>query len=270
MKQDLEKLFKELNLINENLSYEVKLCTEEKTLKFKQLSTEQFNNILSTIVETPTSSESSFNQCMYKILQDNILSEKESITNLNYIDYIKTVLETRRQCISDKLNVILSENEIEERDLNTSYATISLLKHLECEFSNLEGNVTIQNNGVQINVKTPTVDKINKIEKTVNITESDESAQLIKKLFIKELAKYIDSISVGDSHISFNEVSVTEFLTLINNVPASVINEAFKPIEQIKQILNKLINVQVTCTTNNGENVSFIKELSLDGNLFNF
>lgn len=270
MKQDFEKLFQELNLINESLSYEVKLCTQEKTLKFKQLSTEQFNNILSTIVETQANSENSFNLCMYKILQDNILSEKEDITNLNYIDYVKIVLETRRQCISDKLNILLTESEIETYNLNASYATISLLKHLNCEINILEDISPIQSNGVQILVKTPNIDKINKIEKAVNITANEEPTELIKKLFLKELAKYIDSISVGDTHISFKDVNVTEFLSLINNVPASAINEAFKPIEQIKQLLNKLINVQVSCVTNNDDSVEFVKEISLDGNLFNF
>jgi len=271
MKQELTAILQELSTLNNSLEYEVKLSFKEVPLKFKQLTTKQFNDILGTlIVESNNTDTYEFNKCMCSILTENYIQGDQSIEQLNFFDYVKLVLETRKQCISDNLNIIFSSDDIEKYDLSTSYSSISLTEHLAKVITEQISPVDVTKNNITVTVGVPTIKKIVKLDKDLKPPLNETASVVIKKYFIKEIIKYIDSIVVGNNRLDFENTDVKDFIEVANNLPASLVNEIISHIEKIKQNLNNITYVAVNCKQNSGETVSFNKELIIDGNLFNF
>jgi hypothetical protein len=270
MKQEVLMVLEELNTLNDKLNYDVNLCTIDAKLKFKQLNTRQFNRILSTLVDNSTLENDIFDSCMCDILSENILDANQSIKDLNLLDYFKAVLETRRQCVSDTLNVIFNSEEIEENNLEEGYCSVSLSEHLNKELPELQLSQTVSEKGIQVILKIPTINKIIKLEKALKSATTGSSTDFIKKLFIKELVKYIDIIIVNDKQVNFETTEVNDFIEFINNIPAFVINETIKKIEQMKLPITNLSTVIVSGRDSSGNIITFSKELLFNGNLFNF
>lgn len=270
MKQEVLMVLEELNTLNDKLNYDVNLCTVDSKLKFKQLNTRQFNRILSTLVDNSALENDMFDSCMCDVLSENLLDTNLSIKDLNLLDYFKTVLETRRQCVSDTLNVIFSSEEIEENNLEEGYCSVSLSEHLNKELPELQLTQSVSEKGIQVVLKIPTINKIIKLEKALKSITTGSPTDFIKKLFIKELVKYIDIIIVNDKQINFETTEVSDFIEFVNSIPAFVINETIKKIEQMKLPITSLSTVVVSGKDSSGNNITFSKELLFNGNLFNF
>lgn len=271
MKQELTTIFQELSALNTSLEYEVKLVSVDNTLKFKQLTTKQFNEILGTLIlDSNNTDTGDFNTCMCKILAENLSQGVDSIEQLSFIDYVKVVLETRKQCISDNLNVIFSNEDIEKYNLEESYNSVSLQEHLNKIVEIQIPSIDVNKNGITITVGVPSIKKIIKLDRNVKYNATTSTAETIKNYFIKELGKYIDNIIINGVSVNFENTDIKDYLEVINNVPALLINETIAHIEKIKQSVNTVTNVMITCKQSNGEVISFNKELTMDGNLFNF
>lgn len=270
MNQEVSAIFEELNMLSNVLTYDVSLKTKDTSLKFKQLSTKQFNRILSTLVDTSSTEANDFNSCMCEILADNIVDKNFNIKDLCFLDYLKIVFETRRQCVSNNLNIVFNSDDIETYNLKDGYTTISLDKHLAKQIQEIQLSQVVNEKNVQVVLNVPTISKIIKIEKALKSKTTELATDLVKKLFVKELAKFIDVVIVNDKQITFDKMDVNSFLDLINNIPAFVINEVIKKMESMKAVITELSTIEITCEDNNGEVVTFLKEIPVNGNLFNF
>jgi hypothetical protein len=269
MKLEYTTFLTELSALNESLSYDVFLDTRNESVKIKQLNTEQFNDILSTLVND-SFSENGFIPTIANILNSNILDKNVDIYNLSYLDFVKIILETRKNCITDSINLIFSDDEKETYNLQTDYFEYSLKEHLRETASTDLKFEPITYNNITVTLTIPSVKTVITLDSTIKIQNTEITSDIVKKFFIKEITKYISSVSINENNILFSDLLPLEQINIVNNLPAHLINEIIKSIEVAKNSISSLILAKIPYLDVEGKEASFFKEISIDGTLFNY
>ena len=270
MKQELTVFLQKLNAINEALTYNVNLPSSNTEISFKFLNTEQFNRILGTVSVSDKTGES-FNEIMVSVLEENLIDKTISVKDLSILDYTKIVLETRKTCLTDIFNLLFTESEIEEQQLSKAYASVSLSEHLQKHEDVVAvADINVVSGELKATVSMPSISVHTEFDSVVKSNKNESTSVTIKNFFIKEVAKYVTELHLDGIAVSLLDVPARERIEVINNLPATLVNEIVKNIELIKQPLTRLLSVTVISKNINNENVSFMKELPLNSVLFNF
>ena len=211
--KEIQSLNKELKIKNEKLN---SLDGDKKTLENQKIKLEENIKIISKSI-----SENS------NLVFDSQMKNEElnSTNNLkNWIDSIEKLVNTKKQNLSEQLNLVNKNIEAEETNVN-------IFKKLEEEFPKIE-------------------EKLNEISSFIKENESEQVAIKTRlNLLNKDLAEMNDSLS-----LEFKDETVS--LTKINELKNNILKTENK-INSEKEILN---NLQIKLASLEGE----ISNLKLD------
>ena len=107
----------------------------------------------------------------------------------------------------------------------------------------------VTHDGIDVNLKVPTLtvdtDISSKLAKEFSKIESQEEKikQSLDIVIGFESAKYVDSISIGDNSITFEDISVHERTSIINNLPLALSAKIIDYIGSIKDVTDKAMTV---------------------------
>lgn len=262
--QNVLQILKELDKTN---SFEVYLPSLQKTAPFKQLNTEQLKQILKASIDSPIY-KTQFTLTINNIIKENILDETININDLNIFDKLFFLLKTRIESISPTYTFYFTEDEISENSLPQQSFTINLSEI----YNNFVASKPIyakncyKNNNYEVVAALPNILTEDRLEKELHenvklqVTSTDELRNTIGETFINEITKYISELKINEQTIDLNKFSFKDRIKIVEQLPATSINQILKYIEDYKALTSPLLYH----TEHNIE-----KEILLNSTLFN-
>jgi len=272
MNSDFSKMLSQLQTItNNSFSKEFYIKSLQKKINLRELNVEQQKNILNFTLNSAQENEekgrdNNFIELNYNIIKDNIvggLSEAE-LSKLTVWDRLFLSLAIR-SLSNPKLVISYSEESKKERS-SIEFQLQDIIDTYNESFSSIIPNPTLYSKSetgttFTINLKLPTIVEEIEIEKA---TSSLNANDRVGDLFVYELAKYIECISVNDLIVKFDSLNLDQKITLIKNLPTHVANPAINEINDIKANLFKPLSL--VWKDSNNQDVYF--EISINSEWF--
>jgi transcriptional regulatory protein LevR len=209
MSQISSELLKKLKKVENNL----KLKITSGDVILKTLTLKQQKDLLSTAV---TGIKGAIE---FKKILNNIILENADTTEISTLDRSKIVLNLRRQSLGSNVSI--------DGDVCSIDKYIDKIDSVKKTFD-MKGNA--KEGKIELKFKIPTLKEENSIiskclaelNKGKDELEPDKAFGLI---YIYELIKYIDSVSVSDETALFDDLKITERVDIIENLPLTVYNQ---------------------------------------------
>lgn len=233
-----------LNSIAEEQTFTFELASTEEpsAVTCKQLTTLQLKNLVKSAVDSPLT-QSVFNSTVTRIFQDSLIDKLE--LKLNIVDRLLFVLETRIQSFSQTKEV---EHEGKTIVVDFSKVATKLREEIKTnkdKFATIsikEGDLTIQIGVPLIQTDLQLNEELYKgVEADVQTTE--QLRKIIGEAFINEIAKSIYSLASKDKAINLANCSFKQRLSLVESLPASLIQKVITYVEQYKKIVETSLTV---------------------------
>ena len=107
-----------------------------------------------------------------------------------------------------------------------------------------EHSVTLKS--LKVGLKVPTLEEENSIlakgEQDV-VVEEDSTKEGVGMLYMLEIIKYIDSLTIDEEVIEFSKITINDRIKLIEQLPLSMYTEISSFIEDINKYLNDILTV---------------------------
>lgn len=258
MSADNKEFYDLLNSIANEQTFSLELSPRESeeitTVSCKQLSTAQLKKLIETVVDSPLT-QASFNSTATRVFKESLVAKPSY--PLNTIDRLLFILETRIQSLSptmvtreDGEEVVINFKEVSEKLKQQLRENQTLLR----SSSATEGKLTVNFGVALLDADTQLNEEIYK-NINPNVEDADELRQILGDAFINEIAKSIQSITIGEKTLDLSTVTFKSRLKAIESLPASLIQQVIKHIEQYKKILDD-------CSVVEGHTIT------IDGSLF--
>jgi len=254
-----KEFFDLLNTFASELTFSLELCPREESVDLpvvtcKQLNTSQLKKLIETVVDSPLT-QSSFNSTSTAVFKESVVAPSEE--SLNIIDRLLFILETRAQSLSP---IMTTKQEGKIVTVDIKKISENLKQELKSNYKLLlpvtvtEGKLTIKFGVALLSADTQLNEEIYK-NLNPNVENADELRDLLGSSFINEIAKSIQSISIGESILDLSTVNFKSRLQAIGQLPASLIQKVIEYIENYKKIID-------SCLTVNNYSIT------IDGSLF--
>lgn len=242
--------------IDKTTAFKVFVPSLNREVKFKQLNTQQFKQIIKTVVDSPlynTQFIITFNALIKQNCLENIEIDKLTILDKLFIFYV-----TRIESLSSEYTFDIGTVDLKER--------YNLFLQ---NFKNLiPQNLTYEKYVLVCSL--PTLSTENRLEKelhqNINVTVDtpEKFRNILGDTFINEITKFVSELQINDKKINFEHLNFKNRIKIVEQLPTTIINDVLKYIENYKKIVNSLITFNFTLSNN--EIVQ--RELPLDASFF--
>ena len=99
----------------------------------------------------------------------------------------------------------------------------------------------------------------------VNLDSENEVSKVISEAFINEVAKFVTTVNINGEEINFLNLSFTERVKIVENLPVTLTSFILKYIENYKKAIDPLLSY--TFVTDKNDTLS--KDITLDPTFFN-
>lgn len=246
MNNDNKEFYDLLNSIVDEQTFPLQLTPKEDgsaaAVSCKALSTAQLKELIKTVVDSPLT-QASYNSTATKVFKQSLLETPQ--VNLNVVDRLLFILETRIHSLSPTMSIkdgdkTISVNFIEINDK---------LKQKLKENSNLlksstatEGQITVKFGVALLDTEAQLNSELYK-NLNLNVDDADELRKVIGEAFVNEIAKAMQTITIGDKTLDFSTVTFKSRLKTIESLPASLIQKVIEYIENYKKIIDECLTV---------------------------
>ena len=245
MSTENKEFFDLLNSVVDEQTFSFELSPRETPVKVscKQLSTSQLKELVKTAVDSPLT-QSVFNSTATKIFKQSLVEDPG--TSLTVIDRLLFILETRIHSLSPTKTV-----EFEGKTVNISFEEVKkklkqqLQKNKEvlAPTSATEGKLAITYGVALVDTEVQLNEELYKnIE--FNVENVDELRKLVGEAFINEIAKTLQTITVGEKTLDLSENTFKSRLKVIESLPASLTQKVIEYIEIYKKIISDCLTVE--------------------------
>lgn len=247
-----QDFFELLNEISSE-TFSLKL-TDGNSYNFRQLTTAQLKELIKTIVDSPLT-QAQFNQTCSKVMEQSLV--EGPLKDLNVVDRLLFVLETRIQSLSSSVTISRGEEKIVvdiqklKSDLEQQIAKNS---DKFASFLIEQGDLKLSCGVSLISVDDQLSEEIYK-NFQIDIQNVDELRKLIGEAFINEIAKAINVVTIKDKSADLKEKTFAERLKIVESLPASAINKVVQYVEGYKSLVDSIFVVEGS-------------PLTIDGSLF--
>ncbi len=222
VKADVKNFLADLKQVGEANTISIKVPSTNKKATFKQFNVTQQKKLLRSAldgVEGSIETGSIFNN----IIKDNCDEDIEFLL----CDRSHLLLEIRKGSIGDKFS-------IDEQQYK-----LSTLKPYDIKEIELKKKFEV--NGIEVSLRVPTLDTDTKLNTKLiaefnKLTDSQKQVQSIELVLIYEIVKYIDSIKIGDIAINFDDISIYERVSIVNELPLALNNIIIDFITGLKKV----------------------------------
>lgn len=227
--------------------------TNNKTEEFCPLTTAQLKNLIKTVVDSSLT-QIEFTSAVLETIQECYAGNHINIIEeLNVVDKILFLIETRIHSISPTMKTTDGEFKFEE-------VKKQLLETIE---SNKEvfTDKTIASEDISLTVGIPSLQTELQVDeeiyKTIKFDSEDQEQvrKLLGEAFVIELAKAVKTVKINEQHLNLSTLSFVDRQKIVEKLPALVIQEVIEYVENYKNTINK-------CLVYDGYN------LTVDGSMF--
>jgi len=252
-----------LEVFKELCVAKVWLPTLQKEILVKELSAKQQKTLLSSAVESASEFKSYFIKNLLDILLQNISEPASVVNSLTFIDYVSIVIALKKQStevvtISFEKNGEILEEKISLNPVSEKLSSIKIP---------IPEQVISKKDDIEILIqpKVPTIlddvtffDHLPTVKKQEDKTENLK--QIIAETYMFESAKCIKDVFVADKDLGYDKLTVKQKYTLVERLPAFVIQSLLTQYASWKNEINKALMV----TSSTGAS----KQLDIDSILF--
>ena len=230
MSSNAKSFLTKLKDLNDANTVKVKIPSTGKNAEFKLANVSQQKDLIRTAFDgvdgviTRTAAAN-------KIITDNAIDDIEFLI----IDKPAIFVALRKESIGSKIDV-----DGKEYDLDN----ITPIKKSDVELTK-----SVDLDGITVELKVPTLAVDSEVtEKLAKefakfTTAEDKIKQSVDVVVAYEAAKYIDSVTVGEDTISFEDISVYERKDIVNNLTLALNNQIVDYIGSIKEATDKAMTV---------------------------
>ena len=218
--------------------------TDNKLYEFKQLNTNQLKELVKTVVDSPLT-QTLFNNAIFNILKESCVTPDVNVENLNVVDRLLFVLQTRINSLSDTIT-INSEDTAYTIDLN------EIVKNLYSSIktsTELFSDATINDGKLTAVCQIPTLQTENRLNKEVyktvktEVENIEELRTILGDAFINEITKTIKSVSVEEQEMDLSSMDFKSRIGIVETLPASLIKQIINFVEKYKAITEKTLEI---------------------------
>lgn len=245
-----------LSTLESEQTFSIEL-TDGKVYEFKQLNTNQLKELVKTVVDSPLT-QTMFNNAIYKILKETCITPDANIDNLNVVDRLLCVLQTRINSLSDTIT-LNSDDTVYTIDLNQ---IMNRLRESIKNSTDLFADTNIIDGKLTAVCHVPSLQTENRLNKEIyktvktEVENVEELRTILGDAFINEITKTIKSVAVEDQEMDLLSTDFKSRIALVETLPASLIKQVISFVEKYKTITEKTLEIT--------EKVS----LPVDGSLF--
>jgi len=189
----------------------------QKELPFKPLTINQQTEIISAIGFDGITSPLTITRVINNILLENATTD----VDFKVYDKFFVLIGLRIAALGDKVEGESGQLTLTKNKTNPVGLTFN------------EGDITIE-------CVVPTIQEENKVvTKLITKTKNDnitKPGELVNLLYIGEIVKFVDTVTVGDTTIKFSDLQYNDRKDVINNLPLSVNNKVVQYIQEVREV----------------------------------
>ena len=216
----------------------VYLPTSGNTVDFTPLTVKQQKQILSSGVDTEVENLT-FANITNDIIKENALSKSDILVS----DKPLILLQLRRHAVGNEL-VVEEGEEKYTIDLDTHISQCTRLGHNETTFQFTHDVITVTGS-----IPDLSKDTIYNKQFTKNVKKGNTKLKLndvIGDIYITELVKYVDSISInGESIADGQDVSAANMIEIFENLPLQVSTRLADNVKELRHIENTCVTSSI-------------------------
>lgn len=237
MSQENKEFYDLLNeLVNEQ-TFDLEL-TNDSLVKCKPLTTAQLREIIKATIDSPFT-QSVFNETTTNIFVNSLVN-KPSLLELNVLDKLLFLLETRVQTISPVIQ--FTNDDDTKAEVDVSLVRQQILQTIKDNKQTFQEEV-ITEEKITLTLETPSLQTEHELNKyyqdfSVNSNDSDDLKKFLGEAFINELVKYIKTVAIDDKQIEMNPLSFKERLNIFEKLPAKIVQQLAEYIEKQKTLID--------------------------------
>ena len=230
MSSNAKSFLSKLKDLNDANTVNVKVPSTGKNVEFKLASVSQQKDLIRTAFDG-VDGVITRTVAANKIITDNAVDDAEFLI----IDKPAIFIALRKESIGSKIKV-----EGKEYDLND----VTPIKKV-----NIELTKSIDIDGITVELKVPTLATDSEVSKKLAkefakyTTVEDKLKQSVDTVVAYETTKYIDTVTVGEDVITFEDISVHERKDIVNHLPLTINNKIVDYIGTIKDATDLAMTV---------------------------
>lgn len=230
---NFKSLLADINKLNDQETFKIYIPSLGRDVDFSPLTVKQQKKILSSGVDTNIENLT-FSNSINEIMTTNI---KQPDVKIYTIDRPLIILQIRANSIGDEIKLYIDTQEykvnIKEQvrkirkikpDLNSMTFTMSAGEMaIKCSVPDIETDTEFNKHFTK------------KVKKGKN--NRLELTDLIGDIYVHEIVKFIDSITLGENTVNFDtELSTTEMIEIFESLPLSVSAKITEEIQKVRKI----------------------------------
>lgn len=273
MSENINNILNALKELSIATSFKVYVPSLNQDLTFKQLNTEQLKHLLETIADTATVTNK-FNLAFYNILKENLITADINIDNLTLYDAQYIALQIRANCLSEKLTIYFSDEEVETYQLLEDKYEINLKEFINSKQINNLPEEIITDGNISVTCRIPTLKDENIYIKhftdNLNTLLEQEVQNVVGEIFLYEIVKCIKDITTNDTKTDLTDITLENKVSVVKQLPVTLTSKIITYIEKYKQSLYDLYLLTLEIQTQDQATVTLQKELQYNAAIFNY
>lgn len=227
MKNDVKSFLTDLKQVNDSRTVSIVVPSTNKKATFKRFSVTQHKQLIRAAFDGiggNVESQNIFN----KIIKDNCSEEIDFLL----CDRDSILLELRKVSVGTDFKI------------NNKTYNLAELKPYDITDIELTATIVDEDSSLKVDVRVPTLDTDSKINTKAiaelgKLSEDQQRKRSVEILLIYEIAKYIDTVKISDIELKFDDISIYEKVTIINELPMTVNNKIIDYITKTRAVGTK-------------------------------
>jgi hypothetical protein len=228
-------LLNKLNKINEESSVRVFVPSIGREAKFKPLNIKQQKDLIKTSMDGAISGAS-----LSQVINNIIISNAEEQINFKVYDRYAIAVGLRSCAIKDLYNYKGKEiklSKVVEKGIK-SFRQYSLKDTQNIDFHNIKITLEIPSLQRDIQVNGEFISNVK------NQSQGVDYGDILGNLYIYEIIKFIKNVSIEDNNCDFNNISVKDCLSIVENLPVSLNAQIIEFIQATREVENIFIALE--------------------------
>lgn len=251
--------------------FHIKIPSLNRMVPFLEINTLQQKKLVKSVVDSPVFN-TEFIYAMRDIIQTNIQEKDINIDNLTIIDKLFIILNIRRRCIGDQIDLDVTLKS--GKSVKAAITISKVLDQAEATLNKVEP-LTFEESGYRISCDIPTIgieymaEKARPDRADIEIKNAAELRSMVGEIFISEATKYIRSIECkGEGTGEYTPIpwDTIEFAERINIIEMINMRATRKVIDYADQVQKEIEKIELL-RFNVGKE-EFEERLSLKGDFF--
>lgn len=210
----------ELKQLSNSDCFNVYVPSLDKEVKFRAFSVKQHKDLMKSALDGVEGTLK-----MYKIFNDIIFSNSLETIDFSIYDRAKILVDLRKQCISEIIDI--SDVKYNLNDLPVFNFVFD--KEQKFKYKKISAEVSLPSLETDSSITEKSVLEFNKYS-----SEDKKIGNSLSILLVYELMKFINTLTIEDTVINFNEVNTTDKKAIIDNLPLKLINDILDYIASFK------------------------------------